>query len=174
MVQRNRKERSIIKDMNILNNFSISKFVADVKNKFVSDYRQIKLFNKRKEGMSIKVDSHHDDITSLSGGNQQKVILARCLELNTSVIILDNPTQGIDVGAKLEVYKIMAQLSKEGKGILLFTSEYPEIFKVADRCIIMYRGRINQTLMRQEFDEIDIMSYATGAKLEGHHESRES
>jgi ribose transport system ATP-binding protein len=165
MVQRNRKERSIIKDMSILNNFSISKFVSNVKSKFVKDKIEIDNFNIRKNDMSIKVDSHNDYITSLSGGNQQKVIIARCLELNTDVIILDNPTQGVDVGAKFEVYKIITQLAKEGKGIIMFTSEYPEIFKVADKCLIMYRGMINKEMTRDEFNEIDIMEYATGAKM---------
>jgi ribose transport system ATP-binding protein len=166
MVQRNRKERSIIKDMSILNNFSISKFVSDSKSKFVKDKIEINNFTRRKDDMSIKIDSHNNYITALSGGNQQKVIIARCLELDTEVIILDNPTQGVDVGAKFEVYKIITQLAKEGKGIVMFTSEYPEIFKVADKCLIMYRGMINKEMMRDEFNEIDIMEYATGAKME--------
>ncbi|MDR1834666.1 MAG: sugar ABC transporter ATP-binding protein [Fusobacteriaceae bacterium] len=169
MVQRNRKERSIIKDLTILNNFSISKFIADGSRRFVDDAREESAFLARKEGLSIKVESHNDYITALSGGNQQKVIIARCLELDSSVIILDNPTQGVDVGAKFEVYKIITQLAREGKAILIFTQEFPEIFKVADRCLIMYRGRIVKELPRNEFNEIDMMGYAVGAKTEVRH-----
>ena len=166
MVQRNRKERSIIKDMSILNNFSVGRFTAKHKNLFINDSEELEKFNVRKQEMSTKIGHYNDYITSLSGGNQQKVIIGRCLELDTGVIILDNPTQGIDVGAKFEIYKIINQLAKEGKGIIIFSSEYPEIHKVADRCFVMYKGKINKELSRDEFSEINIMHYATGANLE--------
>ena len=166
MVQRNRKERSIIKDMSILNNFSVGRFTAKHKNLFINDREELEKFNVRKQEMSTKIGHYNDYITSLSGGNQQKVIIGRCLELDTDVIILDNPTQGIDVGAKFEIYKIINQLAKEGKGIIIFSSEYPEIHKVADRCFVMYKGKINKELSRDEFSEINIMHYATGANLE--------
>lgn len=166
MVQRNRKERSIIKDMSILNNFSVGRFTAKHKKFFINDSEELEKFNVRKQEMSTKIGHYNDYITSLSGGNQQKVIIGRCLELDTDVIILDNPTQGIDVGAKFEIYKIINQLAKEGKGIIIFSSEYPEIHKVADRCFVMYKGKINKELSRDEFSEINIMHYATGANLE--------
>lgn len=166
MVQRNRKERSIIKDMSILNNFSVGRFTSKHKNLFINDGEELEKFNVRKQEMSTKIGHYNDYITSLSGGNQQKIIIGRCLELDTDVIILDNPTQGIDVGAKFEIYKIINQLAKKGKGIIIFSSEYPEIHKVADRCFVMYKGKINKELSRDEFSEINIMHYATGANLE--------
>lgn len=166
MVQRNRKERSIIKDMSILNNFSVGSFVSKHKNFFIKDSEEIEKFNIRKQEMSTKIGHYNDYITSLSGGNQQKVMIGRCLELDTDVIILDNPTQGIDVGAKFEIYKIINELAQKGKGIIIFSSEYPEIHKVADRCFVMYKGHINKELSRNEFSEINIMHYATGANLE--------
>ena len=166
MVQRNRKERSIIKDMSILNNFSVSRFVSKHKDLFIHDNEEIERFDIRKQEMSTKIGHYNDYITSLSGGNQQKIIIGRCLELDTDVIILDNPTQGIDVGAKFEIYKIINELAKKGKGIIIFSSEYPEINKVADRCFVMYKGKINKELARDEFSEINIMHYATGANME--------
>lgn len=166
MVQRNRKERSIIKDMSILNNFSVGRFTSKHKNLFINDGEELEKFNVRKQEMSTKIGHYNDYITSLSGGNQQKIIIGRCLELDTDVIILDNPTQGIDVGAKFEIYKIINQLAKKGKGIIIFSSEYPEIHKAADRCFVMYKGKINKELSRDEFSEINIMHYATGANLE--------
>lgn len=166
MVQRNRKERSIIKDMSILNNFSVSRFVSKHKKLFIDDKSEVERFNLRKKEMSTKIGHYDDYITSLSGGNQQKIIIGRCLELDTDVIILDNPTQGIDVGAKFEIYKIINELAKTGKGIIIFSSEYPEINKVADRCFVMYKGKINKELTRDEFSEINIMHYATGANME--------
>lgn len=167
MVQRNRKERSIIKDLSILENFSMGRFVAKHKKLFISEEEELKRFEIRKKEMSTKIGHYDDYITSLSGGNQQKIIISRCLELDTDIIILDNPTQGIDVGAKFEIYKIINELAKSGKGILLFSSEYPEIYKVADRCFVMYKGEINHQLSRDEFDETTIMYYATGGNLEG-------
>ncbi|MGF6906528.1 sugar ABC transporter ATP-binding protein [Fusobacterium sp. PH5-44] len=166
MVQRNRKERSIVKDMSILDNFCISKFVANHKKLFIDNKVELEKFDKSKKEMSTKIGHFSDLITSLSGGNQQKIIIGRCLELNTDVIIMDNPTQGIDVGAKFEIYKIINDLTKKGKGIIMFTSEYPEISKVADRCFVMYKGRINKKLEKSEFSEIAIMEYATGANME--------
>lgn len=166
MVQRNRKERSIIKDISILNNFSVGRFASKHKKLFIDDKEELGRFNVRKQDMSTKIGHYNDYITSLSGGNQQKVIIGRCLELDTDVIILDNPTQGIDVGAKFEIYKIINELAKTGKGIIIFSSEYPEIHKVADRCFVMYKGKINKELSRNEFSEINIMHYATGANLE--------
>ncbi|MEG0069550.1 sugar ABC transporter ATP-binding protein [Cetobacterium sp.] len=170
MVQRNRKERSIIKDMSILDNFSISRFASKDNSFFISEKFQLERLYIRKEDMSIKFENPTNMITSLSGGNQQKVIIGRCLELDTDVIILDNPTQGIDVGAKFEIYKIINNLAKSGKGIIIFTSEYPEINKVADRCLVMYKGKINRELLRDEFNELTIMHFATGANMEEKYE----
>lgn len=166
MVQRNRKERSIVKDMSILNNFSISRFVTNHKKLFIDTIEELEKFDKSKKEMSTKLGHHNDLITSLSGGNQQKIMIGRCLELDTDIIIMDNPTQGIDVGAKFEIYKIINDLTKKGKGIIIFTSEYPEISKVADRCFVMYKGEISKKLKQTEFSEIAIMKYATGANME--------
>lgn len=165
MVQRNRKERAIIKDLSILDNFSIGGLANKEKNLFVDNSSQIKKFETTKKSFSIKIGDKNDYITSLSGGNQQKIMIGRCLELNTEVIILDNPTQGIDVGAKFEIYKIINELAKKGKGIIIFSSEFPEIYKIADRCLVMYKGVLNGELQREEFQEITIMNYATGANL---------
>ena len=172
MVQRNRKERSLIKDLSILNNFSISALVNKDKNLFIDKKSEIERFEKAKNSFSIKIGDKNDYITSLSGGNQQKIMIGRCLELDTEVIILDNPTQGIDVGAKFEIYKIINGLAKQGRGIILFSSEFPEIQKIADRCLVMYKGNLNGELKNEEFQEITIMNYATGAKLKEQKDER--
>ena len=102
----------------------------------------------------------------MSGGNQQKVIIARWLELDSEVYVLDNPTQGIDVGAKFEIYKIMHNLAAAGKSVIVFSSEFPEIWKTSHRCIVMYKGNINTILDRENLTEENIMYYATGSNLE--------
>ena len=173
MVPRDRKERSIIKDMNIGNNLSMTHFKFGDKNIFVSANREKQRFIRNKEIFSIKASNPKALITSLSGGNQQKVIFARWFEMDSDVYILDNPTQGIDVGAKGEIYELIAQLSKRGKSVIVFSSEFPEIQKIAHRCIVMYRGEINKIIDHQDLNEVDVMYYSTGAnKKELNHERK--
>ena len=166
MVPRNRKERSIIKDMSILDNLSIAYFASKHKKLLINSAEEIRIFQKSKEKTDIKVENPEDYITFLSGGNQQKIIISRWLEMDCEVYILDNPTQGIDVGAKFEIYKIINELAKQGKSIIIFSAEFPEIYRVADRCLVMYKGQINAELKKEELTELKIMYYATGSNLE--------
>jgi ribose transport system ATP-binding protein len=167
MVPRNRKERSIIKDMCIVNNMATAYFVAKHKKLYISRRDTDRIFEENQKKTAIKAGNRNDLITSLSGGNQQKVIISRWLEVDSELYILDNPTQGIDVGAKFEVYKIINSLAEQGKSILVFSSEFPEIYKVADRCLVMYKGRVTAELSRDELNEVDVMYYATGCNMEG-------
>ena len=82
------------------------------------------------------------------------------------MLIFDNPTQGIDVGTKFEIYRLLIRLAREGKAILVFSSEFPEIFKVADSCHVMYKGEVVKTLDRQNMTEKTMMAYATGLAWE--------
>ncbi len=167
MVPRNRKERSIIKDMSILNNLSIAFFIARHNKFFIDKKEEVERFKRNQKITDIRVGNVDDDITSMSGGNQQKVIVSRWLELNSDIYILDNPTQGIDVGAKFEIYKLISELARSGKSLIIFSAEFPEIYKIADRCLVMYEGHINAELDRAHLTEINVMYYATGANKEG-------
>jgi ribose transport system ATP-binding protein len=167
MVPRNRKERSIIKDMSILNNLSIAFFIAKHNKFFIDKNEEVERFRRNQKITDIRAANLDDDITSMSGGNQQKVIVSRWLELNSDIYILDNPTQGIDVGAKFEIYKLISELAQRGKSLIIFTSEFPEIYKVADRCLVMYEGHINAELDREHLTEVNVMYYATGSNKEG-------
>ncbi len=166
LVPRNRKERGIIKDLNIMDNLSMAFYRNKEKKMFINKKEETKRYFKNKELINIKADDPTDLITSLSGGNQQKVIISRWLELDSDVYILDNPTQGIDVGAKFEIYKIMHNLASTGKSVIVFSSEFPEIWKTSHRCIVMYKGEINTILDRENITEENIMYYATGSNLE--------
>ncbi len=163
MIPRNRKERSIIEDMKILDNVSIAHFTSQHKKIFISEKEELARFEKNRKTTNIKVGSPKDLITSLSGGNQQKVIFARWFELDSDVYIMDNPTQGIDVGAKFEVYQLINNLVEQGKSIIVFSSEFPEIYKIAHRCIIMYKGEINKIINHNKLNEVDVMYYSTGS-----------
>jgi ribose transport system ATP-binding protein len=117
--------------------------------------------------LDIRAANPKGVITSMSGGNQQKVILGRWLETDSDILIFDNPTQGIDVGTKFEIYHLILRLAQEGKGIIVFSAEFPEIYKVADSCMVLYKGEINAILDRDNLTEKNIMYYSTGANTEG-------
>lgn len=163
MVAANRKENSVLPDMTLLENGYIAEHTISMKKPIIIKKREVKRYNMRKEQLSIKANSHNDLITSLSGGNQQKVILARWLNTEADILLLDNPTQGIDVGAKTEIYRLILKLAEEGKTILVNTLEIPEIQKVADRCVVFYNGTIKKILPRQEINEQTVMLHATNA-----------
>lgn len=166
MVPRNRKERSIIKDLSIINNISIAHFISKHNKIFISRKEEIERYERNKKVTDIKTPNPDNYITSLSGGNQQKVILSRWLELDSDVYILDNPTQGIDVGAKFEIYKLIDEIAKRGKSLIIFSAEFPEIYKIADRCLVMYKGKVNAELDLENMTDINVMYYATGSNLE--------
>ena len=98
---------------------------------------------------------------SLSGGNQQKVVLAKWLLRDCDVLIFDEPTRGIDVGAKSEIYKLMNQLAAEGKAIIMISSELPELLRMSDRIVVMCEGAGTGELMIDEATQENIMMYAT-------------
>jgi ribose transport system ATP-binding protein len=166
MIPRNRKERGILPDLTIRYNNSLAYFVAKHTHLLVNKKEESDRFKRSQKQMGIKVGSDLDPITSLSGGNQQKVILSRWLQLDADLYIMDNPTQGIDVGAKFSIYKIIAELAAQGKGVIVFTSEYPEIHQLSDRCMVLYKGRCSAVLEREDISEVGIMEYSTGTRRE--------
>ena len=165
MVPRNRKERSILKDMTILDNLSMAFFTSKHKSLYISNRKEHQRYDSQRKATNIKAESPDNLITSLSGGNQQKVVFSRWFGLDSDVFILDNPTQGIDVGAKFEIYQLITALAEKGKSVVVFSSEYPEIHQIADRCLVLYKGRINKEFKRDELNEVDVMYYATGSNL---------
>jgi ribose transport system ATP-binding protein len=163
MVPSNRKENSILPFMQILENEYISEHTLSGRIQHIFINREAAKYNRYKEMLNIKASSHRALITSMSGGNQQKIILARLLNTNADIFLMDNPTQGIDVGAKGEIYKLILQLSEQGKTILVNTLEIPEIEKVADQCVVFYHGGIHAILDRNNINETTVMLHATGA-----------
>ncbi len=166
MVPRSRKERGIHNDLSIYDNISMAFFNTKFRRILIDNRRERERFLREQKALSIKTDQPKNPITSLSGGNQQKVILGRWLEADADILLFDNPTQGIDVGTKFEIYRLIIDLAKKGKAIIVFSSEFPEIHKVADACIVLYKGRVNARLNREEITEMSLMYYSTGANLE--------
>lgn len=162
-VPRNRKENGIVKDLDILTNGSLVTLSSRKKNIFFLDEETIRReFENEKHNLHIKMGADSDSITSLSGGNQQKVVLAKWLSADPKILILDNPTQGVDVGAKEEIYQIITDLAKRGVAVAVLSSESKEIIRVCSRCYVMYHGRILKELRGDELNENTIMQYATG------------
>ena len=112
--------------------------------------------------LRIATPSILQETSNLSGSNQQKVVLSKWLCANCKALIIDEPTRGIDVGAKKEIYELMGELVSEGIGIVMISSELPELIGICDRIVVMHEGRITGELDRSMFSEERIMAYATG------------
>ena len=159
----NRKENSVLPDMSLLENMYISEHTLSGNKPIINKKQEVGKYNVQKEKLSIKANSEGDLVISLSGGNQQKVFFARWLNTEADILLLDNPTQGIDVGAKAEIYKLILRLAEEGKTVIINSQEIPEIMRVADRCAVFYSGQIVKILDHAQIDEQTVMMYATNA-----------
>ncbi|WP_053217988.1 sugar ABC transporter ATP-binding protein [Virgibacillus senegalensis] len=165
-VPKDRKENGIIKDLSVYHNMSLSALSHFERIGFLHQKKEKARFEYFKEKLNIKVHNPTVTIDKLSGGNQQKVVLAKWLEIDTPILIFDNPTQGIDIGAKREIYQLIVQLAEQGKAIIILSSEAPEILKVCHTIHVMFQGEITAKLRRDQASEDELMKFATGSKKE--------
>lgn len=172
MLATNRKENSVIADMSLLENMYLAEHTLSAGAFHIRKKQEEERFDFYRELLNIKMQDSAQRIVSLSGGNQQKVFLARWLNTRAEILLLDNPTQGIDVGAKAEIYKLILELAKEGKTILINTLEIPELQKVADICAVFYEGSIVKILKHEEINEKMVMMYSTNATNVGKENQR--
>jgi putative multiple sugar transport system ATP-binding protein len=128
---------------------------------FVNGNEEIKVAEDSRRGMNIKAPSVMSVVGKLSGGNQQKVVLSKWLFTDPDVLILDEPTRGIDVGAKEEIYRLLNELARQGKSIIMISSELPEVLRMSHRIVVMSEGRITGTLDADEATQENVMHYAT-------------
>jgi len=163
MLQEDRKELSLFMGLPIWLNIAISRLPGLSPGGLIVKNRVNELVQKFIRSLNIKIASPEYPVSSLSGGNQQKTTLARWLATEPKILILDEPTHGIDVGAKAEIYKIMRDLADRGIGIMLISSELPEIVSITDRVVVMHEGKMTALLDREEMDEDTIMHSATGS-----------
>ena len=163
MLPADRKENSVIPDMSLLENMYLSEHVLSARSFAINTKRENERFEKYGKLLNIKANSSADNINSLSGGNQQKVFLARWLNTDARVLLLDNPTQGIDVGAKSEIYHLILDLARKGKTVIINTLEIPELREVADVCYVLYEGRVVKELAHDEINEQTVMLYSTNS-----------
>ena len=163
MLPSNRKENSVIPDLTILENFSVAEHAITRSHPVIRRREEQKRYGEQKEALHIKAENSDDLITMLSGGNQQKIMLARWLNMGADILLFDNPTQGVDVGAKEEIYRLILGFAESGKTVIINTLEIPEIQKVADRCVVFYEGKIVKVFRHSEVNEHDVMLYSTNA-----------
>ncbi len=161
----NRKENAIIKDLSITENMTIVALDKCINGIYLNHKKENEVASQYKERLHIKLGKFSDLITSLSGGNQQKVILAKWMFAMPDVMILCNPTQGVDIGAKNEIYNEIFEIAKQGVAVIVTSGEAQEIMKLCDRVKVMYHGSMNGTLERDQLNEEDIMILSTGANL---------
>lgn len=165
MVQEDRKILSLFMDMSILYNVSIAKLPQLASGGFIRGREETQTADSFVKKLSIKLSSIYAPVRSLSGGNQQKTVLARWLATNPRILILDEPTHGVDIGAKSEIYKLIRDLAETGMGIILISSELPEIMAMSDRIAVMHEGRLAGILDHAEATENKIMELATRSHI---------
>ena len=131
---------------------------------FIDFKKNTALTNEFISKLEIKTPSPKTKVINLSGGNQQKVVLAKWLSVNPQILIVDEPTSGIDVGAKSEIYHLLNALTRSGTSIILISSDLPELIGICDRILVFRQGRITANLNRDQFSEEEIMHYSSGTK----------
>ncbi len=162
LLTEDRRATGIFGILSISNNVAIASLNKYLKYKFVLDDKKIEnLVNENVAKLSIKTPNNKTLIQTLSGGNQQKVIISRWLANNPDVLILDEPTRGIDVGAKYEIYCIIAELVKQGKSIIMISSEMAELLGMSDRIMVMCEGKVSGFVEGEDATQENIMNLAT-------------
>lgn len=156
-----RKQQGLVLGLSIRDNINLSSYRKVSKGLVISSKEERRTAETLRKDLSIKTPSIDQKVLNLSGGNQQKVVLARLLALNAELIIFDEPTRGIDVGGKQEVYQLMDQLIQNGKTIIMISSEMPELMGMSDRILVLSEGRITGKLAHGEFSQDAIMRYAS-------------
>jgi putative multiple sugar transport system ATP-binding protein len=160
-VTEDRKADGLILIQDVKQNITLANLRAIANRGVLDDNAEVKVANEYKESLNIKTPSVEQKVSNLSGGNQQKVSLSKWLFVRPEVLILDEPTRGIDVGAKFEIYTIMNRLVEQGMSIIMISSELPEILGMSDRVYIVSAGRITGEMPIEEATQEKIMEKAT-------------
>lgn len=162
LIPEDRKEQGVILHNTVLFNTSLSCMDKLTTFGLISKKKNVAMAEKYREDLQIKVPHIKQMVINLSGGNQQKVVLAKTLAADPDIIIFDEPTKGIDVGAKHEIYVLMNKLAEAGKAIIMVSSDMEEILGMSDRIIVLYEGLVSGELQRNEFSQERVLELASG------------
>ncbi len=168
MVPENRKLQGLYHVQSVRFNSTIEVLHEFINHLSVNARREAEITQEFIDKMHTKTPSQEQRVSNLSGGNQQKVMIGRWLATNPKILILDEPTRGVDVGAKAEIYEIMNNLAKQGVSIVMISSELPEIINMSDRVYVMYEGRITGCIQHEDVSQEAIMKLATQEASGGH------
>lgn len=162
MIQEDRKRHGVILNMSIRENTTMPCLERISAQKVIRSQEEIKVTERFEKSLRIKTPSIEQLVKNLSGGNQQKVVLAKWLAMNPEIIIFDEPTRGIDVGAKQEIYEIMNDLANGGKAIIMISSDMEELIGMSDRVVVLCKGRMAGSLSKDEISQESILVKAAG------------
>lgn len=167
LLTESRKEDGLLLELSILENITLShlNMPGVTPMGFISSRKEASFGATFFKKLNIRAPGLKQRVKFLSGGNQQKVVLARSLSTRPAVIILNEPTRGVDVGAKVEIYDLIGQLAEEGKGLIMISSELPEVLGLSDRVLVLYRGSISAELPRSEASQENLLTYAMGGHV---------
>ena len=164
-VTENRQEEGLILDESIRENISLLNFDKFSKNSFIDKAKEKNLSDNLVDSFKVKTQSSESKISDLSGGNQQKVVFAKWYAIGPEILILDEPTKGIDVGAKREIYDLIKELTNKGVSIILISSDLPELISLSNRIYVIHEGKIQGELLKKDASQEKIMTLATGGSL---------
>ena len=164
-IPEDRKNQGVFLRMSIKWNTVINSIRSYCSGVFVDEKKETEVAEKYRKAFEIKTPTLDQKVMNLSGGNQQKVVIAKTLAANSDIIIFDEPTRGIDVAAKQEIYQLMNQLVEEGKSIIMVSSDMPELLGMSDRIIVIAEGRKTGEVLRDDFDQNYILDLASGGTM---------
>ncbi len=164
LVPEDRKGQGLILGMNCRDNMTLPQ-VDDLKaGPFVAEGAEIAIFDQYRDRLDIRTPSWKQQVGNLSGGNQQKIVIGKWLSMHPNVLIVDEPTRGIDVGSKSEIHKLLRELAAQGYAVIVISSEMPEVLHVSDRIVAMYSGRIMRTFTSDEVNEDNLIQAISGIR----------
>jgi ribose transport system ATP-binding protein len=162
LVPESRKEQGLILGMSCRDNITLPQVDDMTAGPFVSDGAEIAIFDQYRDRLEIKTPSWRTAVGNLSGGNQQKIVIGKWLSMRPDVLIVDEPTRGIDVGSKAEIHNLLRELAKQGYAVIVISSEMPEVLHVSDRIVAMYHGKIMRTFTAEEVTEDSLIQAISG------------
>ncbi len=164
LLTNDRKTNGLVMDLNIIENATLASLPAYSRRLWLKPAAESKAAKDITESLRLKAESLYQYVDALSGGNQQKVVMAKWILTNPKVLLLDEPTRGVDIGAKHEIYELMNQWTKDGIAIVLITSEMPELLAMSDRIIVMHRGKVTAEFDRDNATQEKILTAALGER----------
>ena len=163
-ITEDRKSEGLVLDFSIRENLALPNLESISKGSVVNKGLERQFTEDMMKLLNVKAANGEQAVKSLSGGNQQKIVIAKWLGINPKLLILDEPTRGVDVGAKKEIYSIMNKLTEQGDAVIMVSSELPEVLGMSDRVIVIHEGKIGGILEKDQASQESIMALATGGE----------